>query len=41
MLKKILFILLILLIILTFKETLDNTFYLNSNEKECCMVEKK
>lgn len=41
MLKKILFILLILLILLTFKEKLDNTFYLNSNEKECCMVEKK
>lgn len=41
MLKKIIFILLILLILLTFRETLDNTFYLNSNEKECCMVEKK
>tara|TARA_B110000879_G_C10993602_1_gene440288 strand:+ start:462 stop:878 length:417 start_codon:yes stop_codon:yes gene_type:complete len=42
MLRKILlvFILLIIIINLSLSEKIDNTYYLNSSEKKCCLVKK-
>tara|TARA_B110000902_G_scaffold122715_1_gene143609 strand:- start:310 stop:735 length:426 start_codon:yes stop_codon:yes gene_type:complete len=41
MIKKILFIFLLLLIFISLTEKLDNTYYLNSEEKVCCLIEKQ
>lgn len=38
MLKKILFVILLLIIILfTFNESIDNTYYFNLEDNECCL----